>query len=163
MVLRKLAVLLLVSFSFNLTLPASSQDLEKIVLTVSGNISSDAPVNLSLHELGKLPTKEIVTATPWHDGVVTFEGVSLDALMTHLGAEGTRADVVALNDYRSVIPISDFKASSPILAYKANGRYMSIRDKGPLFIIYPFDDDPELKTEIFYSRSVWQVRSMAIE
>lgn len=161
--LRKLALLFLFPVFFGLASSAFAQDLDKKVLTVSGNISSDTPVNLSLHELEELPASEIVTATPWHDGVVKFEGVSLDTLLTHLGGEGARADIVALNDYRSVIPISDFKEIGPILAYKANGQYMSVRDKGPLFIIYPFDDDPELKTEIFYSRSVWQVRSIVIE
>jgi len=40
---------------------------------------------------------------------------------------------------------------------------MSVRDKGPLFVIYPFDSKAELKSEQYYSRAAWQVRSITIE
>ncbi|MDU1358477.1 MAG: oxidoreductase, partial [Citrobacter freundii] len=42
-------------------------------------------------------------------------------------------------------------------------KYMRIRDKGPLFIVYPYDSMPELNNQIYYSRSAWQVSSMDIE
>jgi hypothetical protein len=40
---------------------------------------------------------------------------------------------------------------------------MPVSDKGPFFIIYPFDSFEELKNELYYSRSAWQVRSITIE
>jgi hypothetical protein len=40
---------------------------------------------------------------------------------------------------------------------------MPVSDKGPLFIIYAFDASQELKSELFYSRSAWQVRRITIE
>ncbi|WP_205756092.1 molybdopterin-dependent oxidoreductase [Labrenzia sp. 011] len=142
---------------------ATSQDIDKVALTISGNIEAAAPAEFSIRALEALPRTTIVTATPWHDGKVTFEGVLLSDLMAQVGGKGTRAEFFALNDYRAVIPVADFKASKPILAYKVNGDYISIRKKGPLFVIYPYDQYPEMKTEIFYSRSVWQVRSIVIE
>ena len=75
----------------------------------------------------------------------------------------TSAFVVALNDYAIEIPLSDFSEHGAILALKQDGRYMEVADKGPLFVIYPFDDKPELKSEIYFSRSVWQVRTITIE
>ncbi|KZM49896.1 hypothetical protein OA90_12385 [Labrenzia sp. OB1] len=140
-----------------------SQDQDKTILSVSGKISTGDPAEFSIGQLEALPHSRIETSTPWHDGKVTFEGVLLSDLMNQIGAEGENAEITALNDYRAVIPVSDFTSSNPLLAYKVNGQYPSIRDKGPLFIIYPFDDYPEMKTEIFYSRSVWQVRSIVIE
>jgi hypothetical protein len=35
-----------------------------------------------------------------------------------------------------------------------------VRDQGPLWIMFPFDDKPELKSELIYSQSVWQLRKM---
>lgn len=160
---RKLAVILFFLMPLNLTSAAMSQDQDKVVLTVSGKISTGDTAEFSIGKLEALPHTTIETATPWHDGKVTFEGVLLSDLMNRIGAEGVNAEVTALNDYRAVIPVSDFEASKPILAYKANGQYLTIRNKGPLFIIYPYDDHPEMKTEIFYSRSVWQVRTIVIE
>ncbi len=40
---------------------------------------------------------------------------------------------------------------------------MRIRDKGPSFIVYPYDSLPELNNQIYYSRSAWQVSKMKIE
>ena len=40
---------------------------------------------------------------------------------------------------------------------------MPVRDKGPLFIIYPFDANPELKSQTYYSRSVWQVAKIVVK
>ena len=34
---------------------------------------------------------------------------------------------------------------------------MSLRDKGPLWIVYPFDSNPSYSTEVTYARSIWQL------
>ena len=44
-----------------------------------------------------------------------------------------------------------------------DGAYMTVRNKGPLFVIYPFDAVPALQTELYYSRAAWQVRSITIK
>jgi hypothetical protein len=83
--------------------------------------------------------------------------------MKRIGASGERAVFVALNDYSSEIPIEDFAKYNVILALKRNGEYMPVRDKGPLFVIYPFDSKPELKNQTFYGRSVWQVAKIVVK
>jgi hypothetical protein len=40
---------------------------------------------------------------------------------------------------------------------------MPVRDKGPLFIIYPFDTDASLRSERYYSRAAWQLKSIEID
>lgn len=150
------AALLLLAF-------ASPADAEETILTVTGKVTDGTEINMTLSDIEALGTARIVTTTPWHDGEVTFEGVPMSQLMEAVGAEGTTAFVLALNNYGTEIPMSDFASSWPILAYKKNGQYMEVADKGPLFIIYPYDDDPRLKSELYYSRSAWQVRSIEIE
>jgi hypothetical protein len=39
---------------------------------------------------------------------------------------------------------------------------MPVRDKGPLFVIYPYDSRPELKSQLYYGRSAWQVSKLVI-
>ncbi len=132
------------------------------VLTVTGKLKSGAQIDLTMAELRALPRAQIKTTTPWHDGEQTFEGVPLAALLEHLGAKGQLLQVTALNKYRTEIPVSDV-SHGPILAYLRNGELMAVRDKGPLFVIYPYDRNPELKSERYFSRSAWQVRSIAID
>jgi len=83
--------------------------------------------------------------------------------MQAVGATGTSVIAYALNDYSTEIPIEDFSRYPVLLALKRNGAYMPVRDKGPLFVIYPFDSKPELKNQTFYGRSVWQVAKIVVK
>jgi hypothetical protein len=139
---------------------------ERPILTISGKISvtnKDNTAQFDRAMLESLGTEIVETTTPWYNGPVKFEGVSLDKLMKQVGASGDRVAVVALNDYSSEIPIEDFAKYNVILALKRNGEYMPVRDKGPLFIIYPFDSRPELKSQTFYGRAVWQVAKIVVK
>lgn len=40
---------------------------------------------------------------------------------------------------------------------------MAIRDKGPLFIVYPYDSDSQLQNQLYYTRSAWQVAKLRVE
>jgi hypothetical protein len=86
----------------------------------------------------------------------------MDKLMKLVGATGERVMVVALNDYTTEIPMEDFGKFNVILAIKRNGEYMPVRDKGPLFVIYPYDSSPDLKTQTYYARSAWQVAKIIV-
>lgn len=158
--IRSIAVALSLAIA---PLPTFAGDNGKVVLTIDGNLSGGKPLDFTIAELEALGTKTIKTGTPWHDGVVTFEGVPMTVLMKHVGADGDNAAILALNNYRTDVPLSDFEQYGVILATKKNGEYMPISDKGPLFVIYPFDDNPELQSEVYFSRSAWQVRSITIE
>ena len=84
------------------------------------------------------------------------------ALLDHVGAAGTKVTALALNDYSTDIPLDDFRRYDAILALKRDGAYMPVRDKGPLFIVYPYDSDPALKHQRYYSRSAWQVARLVV-
>ena len=143
------------------TIASRAQD--AVVLTIDGQIDGGAARNFTIRQLESLEMVTIETSTPWHDGKVTFEGVPLRRLIEHVGASGKTAAISALNSYRTEIPLSDFTRYPVILATKQDGIHMPVSDKGPLFIIYPFDASKELKSELFYSRSAWQVRRITIE
>jgi len=92
--------------------------------------------------------------------VKRFDGVGGKALVEAVGAKGTSVVATALNEYRIVIPIEDFTSDRLIIAYRLDGAPMSVREKGPLWIIYDFDSDADLNTEKYMARSVWQLRSL---
>jgi hypothetical protein len=138
----------------------------KVLLTLSGNIENtneDGKAVFDIASLEKLGVVSFQTASPWYNGRTTFTGIPLKKLMDYVGAKGSVVKVSALNDYTTVIPLSDFKKYNVILASKINGEYIRVRDKGPLFIVYPYDSKPELNNQVFYSRSAWQVSKMSIE
>ncbi len=145
------------------TLPSPA---DKPILTISGDISEKNAGDSAQFDramLEKMGLVTVETTTPWYKGPMTFEGVPMDKLMAEVGAKGQKVVAYALNDYMTEIPMEDFAKHHAILALKRNGEYMPVRDKGPLFVIYPYDSDPELKSQIFYSRSAWQVARLVVK
>jgi hypothetical protein len=137
----------------------------KPILVVSGNIaqaSTGGEVRFDREMLEALGTVSFETTTPWDKERVRFEGVPLGRLLDRLGASGSRLIVVALNDYSAELPVEDVRRYDVILALRQNGEYMPVQNRGPLFIVYNFDSDPELKSQKFYSRSVWQVAKLEV-
>jgi hypothetical protein len=139
---------------------------DKPILTVTGKIkvtNKDGTAQFDRAMIEALGQTSFSTGTPWYKEPVKFEGVLLAKLMDAVGATGDRIVSVALNDYSAEMPMEDIRKFGVILALKRDGEYMTVRDKGPLFIVYPFDSDPELKVQKYYSRSVWQVARIEVK
>lgn len=131
-----------------------------VVLSVTGNIAATNSGDAALFDeemLRALGETSFETTTIWTEGVQTFTGVSLKDLLDALGVEEGTLEAKALNDYAVEVPVSDAVEGGPIIAYARNGAAMSIRDKGPLWIVYPFDADDAYASETIYSRSIWQL------
>jgi len=137
----------------------------RVILTVSGKIgvrNDGETAKFDRDMLEALGQSSFTTSTPWYDAPTKFEGVPMARLLAAVQASGETAIASALNDYETRIPISDFQEFNVLLALKRDGEYMPVRDKGPLFIIYPFDSNPALKTQKYYSRSAWQLARLMI-
>lgn len=151
-----------VALTLCLATPAFAED---VILTVSGNVAAPSTGTVwafDLEALQALPENSFKTTTIWTDGLDEFQGVSLVALLDHVGGSQGTIRAVALNDYAVSIPMSDAVENGPIIAYLRNGKEMSVRDKGPLWIVYPYDDNETYKSEEFYSRSIWQLDQIEI-
>lgn len=136
-----------------------------VVLTVTGKIGNTNKTDAAefdMAQLQALPSRVTETETPWTKGKPRFEGPLGSALLDAVGATGTSLHVVALNDYAVDVPIEDFRKWPVILATKKDGKPMSVRDRGPIFVIYPFDLDASLYNEKIFSRSAWQVKSIDV-
>jgi len=137
----------------------------KIVLTISGKIGMFNVGNTAKFDremLEALGWSSLTTSTPWYDVPVTFAGVRMEKLMRTVRADGEAVIAGSLNDYETRIPTSDFTRFDVLLALKRNGEYMPVREKGPLFIVYPYDSESELKSQKYYSRSAWQLARLVV-
>lgn len=131
-----------------------------VILTVTGSIgctNRERAAEFDRKMLQAMDPVTLRTSTLWNDGVQTFTGVRLKTLLERVCATGSQIDAWALNDYWAEIPVTDAVEDGPILAYEQNGKALTVRDKGPLWIIYPYDANPDYQTEVIYTRSVWQL------
>lgn len=129
-----------------------------VILRVTGNdAGAVADISFDRSTLKSLGLVSFQTTTIWTQGIQSFEGVPLKSLIDALDITTGTLLATAINDYTVEIPVTDAVEGGPILAFSLNGEDMSIRDKGPLWIVYPYDDDPDYRTEVIYSRSIWQL------
>lgn len=136
-----------------------------IILTVSGAITEKNDGDTAVFDLAMLralPSETITTTTIWTAGKQSFTGVSLKTLLETLGATGQTLNSIAINDYQVKIPAEDATENGPIIAYELNGNTMSVREKGPLWVVYPYDSASHYRTEVIYSRSIWQLDRIEI-
>jgi hypothetical protein len=126
-----------------------------------GGDGRGAPVEFSLERLDALPQSELETITPWTDGPVRFSGVLARDLLGALAVQGERILAGALNGYRAEIPMSDLRERDVLLATRMNGAAMRIRDKGPVWVIYPASGH-RLQSPKERGKMVWQLRTLEI-
>jgi hypothetical protein len=119
--------------------------------------------NFDLAMLESLPRREVRTENPWEEGTAVYEGVLLRDLLNSVEANGTVLRIAALNDYSAEMDVEDTETIDVILAFKRNGKYMPIREKGPLFVVFPFSDQPSLKVQQRFAQSVWQVSRITVK
>lgn len=150
--------------------PLSARAADPPVLSVSGRalaLRADASVDFDMAMLARLPHRKIRTATPWYKDPHEFSGpllrdVLVAAAPAALTAANTRLRCTALNDYKVEMPLDDIRNFDVIVARLLDGATMGVREKGPLFVMYPFDEQPQLRTSLYFSRCIWQLRSIEL-
>ena len=147
-------------------LPAQAQDVAlpdlvgPVILTVTGldpQAFAGGSVALDIGRLRAIGTAEIVTSSIWTEGTHRYKGVMLRDLVDFLAIGPFILRFHALNDYAVEVPAGEATEAAPILAYEMDGTAMTVRDKGPIWVMYPFDDGAEYRTDTLYSRSIWQL------
>jgi hypothetical protein len=134
-----------------------------VVLTIGGKVrrtNLDGHAAFDMAMLEALPQRSFSTKTPWYAQPRKFTGPLLRDVFASVGGQGQTIRAIALNDYRIDIPFEDVTRFDVVLARLLDDQPMTVREKGPLFMIYPFDSTPILRNALYYSRSVWQLKAI---
>jgi hypothetical protein len=137
----------------------------RVILTIDGAIArtnGDGAAAFDLDMLRAMPAESFTTGSIWFDGKHEFTGVSLSTLLAAVGVQGGEIDAVAINDYKVIMPVPAEGDPYPIVAYLMDGAEMPVREKGPLWVIYPYDSSDDYRQETIYSRSIWQLHKLTV-
>ncbi|WP_415401805.1 molybdopterin-dependent oxidoreductase [Tateyamaria sp. SN3-11] len=140
--------------------PAAAQP--AMMLEVTASSSESGTAEFTLADLDAMEQVTFDTTTIWTDGKVSFSGVPLKTLLAEVDAAGTTVEMVALNDYKVAMPLVTLEDNAPIIATRMNGETMSVRDKGPYWVVFPYDQDPKYRTETIYAFSIWQLNRLKV-
>lgn len=166
--IHKFAAAFGVAYLLILAAPCCSAGLApgcEAVLEIRGKIgisNNGNTVWLDMQQLDRLSQHSLRMETPWTDGVVTFEGPLLRDVLSLVGSKGRWVTAIALNDSEMEIPVSDAHDYPVIVATSMNGNKMKVRNRGPLWIMYPFGEYKKLRSESYYMRAIWQLRTLIV-
>lgn len=109
-------------------------------------------------EILALDQVEITTDNDYVDETAVFSGPRLRDVFgdREIGSEDS-IRLRALNDYSTEMPASEALDYEVILALSMNGERLSVRDKGPIWVIYPMSEHEELREPRYNDRLVWQL------
>ncbi len=134
---------------------------QRPILTIQG---LDQPVVLTLSDLQAMPDNTVSTETIWTDKRHTFSSVRFKDLFEELKVDtsGKKITMIALNDYSIEVDVDTLVKHNAFIAYAMDGKTMRIRDKGPLWVLYPFSDQPEINIPPFQAHSIWQLKTIVL-
>jgi len=138
----------------------------EVILEVSGNIGRTNAEGMAVFDremLEALPQTRLHTLTDWTEGEQLFEGVALETLLELVAARPERLlHALALNGYAIDIPLEHVARHEPLLALRRNGAAMPVRDKGPIWIIYPHDPESGGRSR-HNDFMVWQLMALDVQ
>lgn len=147
-------------FALGMPVAAFAQDIFSVI-----GPDGTAVKSYSLEQLDSLEQTTYVTKNPFIDGTSEFSGPLARVVLADAGQDmpkDAQLTVMAINDYKIDLPVSEILDFDVMLATRRDGETMSLREKGPIWIMYPISDNAELEDEAINSRLVWQLKSIQI-
>jgi len=130
---------------------------EDVFLTVT-NAFDGFVVELTEDDLLAMEQFTVQTENEFVDGMAEFTGPLARDVIALLNATAIETlKLTAVNDYAVDVPMSDLLDYDVIFAMSQNGTRFSIRDKGPIWVIYPMSDNVELRDRVYNDRLIWQL------
>ena len=156
----RMMAIALVAMAAVVTQSAGAVTAESLRVHGSGVASETVYDADSLARLGAIA---MTTKTPWTgERDVHFVGLPLAKLLGAVGAGGDTIKASALNDYAVSFSARDAVAKDALIAFEVDGQRLSVRDKGPFWIVFPWSSRPELATEVVSGMSIWQLTDLEI-
>jgi hypothetical protein len=136
------------------------------VLTVTGKIGAtnngDA-IEMDMATIEAAGLVEYSVNDPFFDRSVSYRGPLMSELLDlwQVSPDATTLRLTALNDYNIEIPISLLREFPILFAVQADGEYMSIAERGPAMIVFPYDDYQfeQPATDAYW---IWQIKSIEV-
>lgn len=139
------------------------------ILTITGKslLGQGKTVELSMQDIKAMPQAKLLSKNDYTEKEVLFEGPLVrDALSGFSFDANSVVRATAANDYFVDIPASEFLDYRVVLAVTMDGKEMSLRDKGPIWIIYPveeFSTDSTPSIAVVNHRLIWQLISLDVQ
>ena len=120
---------------------------------IQGQTSTGQPVALSLSKLEALATTTVQTKEPHNtsapNAIFNFRGVSVSTLLNEVGVAPMVSEItfVARDGFRATVSLADLRQYPIIIALERNGKKISRSEGGPLYLVFPQTQFPQLQQQ----------------
>ncbi|NDV98304.1 MULTISPECIES: molybdopterin-dependent oxidoreductase [unclassified Salipiger] len=143
-----------------IAVPALASETLLTVITAEG-----VETALDREALEALPQHEFSTETQWTWEEQSFSGPLLIDVLKEAGlpdpANGGMIEFVADDGYHAKIDLTEnaqyLTDAYPIVTTRVNGEPFPLENNGPLWVMFPYDEHPELDIEPVHNMTVWQL------
>lgn len=123
--------------------------------------TAQGAVNYQPADLEAVGTYSLTTVTPWRPEPAEFVGVLLrDVLEVNGLSHLDRIRVTAENDYAVELERDSWMQHDALIATRVDGAAHSRRARGPLQIVFPMSDNPELGETGYIKKWVWMAAAI---
>jgi hypothetical protein len=140
----------------------------EVILTVAGAVSKTNggdTIELDLATIEQMGLVRYVVHDPWLDDDLEFTGVLLTAFLDAVGAapDATTLTFHAIDDYEVHISLADVERWPIMLATRTNGQPMSLEEKGPTRVVFPYDQFPEIDQLVYKDLWIWNIDTVTVQ
>jgi len=144
-------------FIFSFLSASAAHAADGIYLSLT-DVSNGSVVILTEEDLLAMEQFTVRTENEFIDGMAEFTGPLVRDVIALLNAlEIETLTLTAVNDYAVKVPMSDVLNYDVIFAMSQDGTRFSVRDKGPIWVIYPMSENVELQDRVYNDRLIWQL------
>jgi hypothetical protein len=121
-------------------------------LVVQGQTANRKSLTLNLRQLQALATTSVWTKEPHNTNnnsntIFHFQGIAVSKLLKQVGIAPKVTDVtfIAHDGYRATVKLADLLKYPIIIALKRDNQPISRSDGGPLYLVFPYSQYPQLQ------------------
>lgn len=133
-----------------------------VILTVVSGVANGEQYPFTLQDLQSLESRTFTLTHDWSDSPHRYTGPLLSAVLEKSGMKGGVVKLRALNEYFIEIQRPFIDKYQPILAWQEDGVTLNIRNKGPLWLMTPLHQYPELSEPANISKLIWQLSTIEV-
>lgn len=118
---------------------------------IQGETTTGKRVQLSLSQLKALATTSVWTKEPHNtknpNAILHFRGVAVSTLLdkVNVAPDVNEVTFVARDGYRATVSLADLRQYPIIIALSRNNQKISRSDGGPLYLVFPHTEFPQLQ------------------
>ena len=158
--MKPLRIICLILASVTFGLPAFANPGDAKILLTGKALNLEKPQRITVKDLESM--FELVTVeayNPWEKRSDQYTGIWMNQLIDKFAKPGLRSlDFKAIDNYQISFIEQDWTTFKILMATRVNNEYQSVRNKGPMRLIYADYDQSNIEHELNLTKWMWMIK-----